>query len=720
MARRGTFLMSADPDSHAFGRGLAWAGLLLLGLLGFGGAAARPGGLLLGLPGLLAVAGVLAALGLVRLLAGPRSLLPCAGLALVPLLLLSGLPVPGRAALSGPPLLALLLAGLAVGLAGSRSRLPGRLFFPVVLLVYLGVSMRVQLQVGPEGDEPHYLMVADSLLRDHDVSLEKDYREGRYYAFYDRPLLPHYRVRGKGGEIYSIHAVGLSLVILPAYALGGYPAVSFFMALLAALTAREIRLGLRQVASEPAADGLAWAIALSPPLIHYAGLVFTEVPAALLVAAGLRHGGGTGTERPWRSLALGAALAFLPWLNVRYAPLAAILLAYAFLGRPSLRRAAALALPALASAVCLAAYHHALYGFFDPRRVYGRRPELALATLRDGLPGLLLDQEFGLLVYAPLFALAVPGLWLLFRQGARRALTVLALVLTVLLVAGSWPMWRGGFNPPARFLVPVIPALALALAAKLRRGLSAPAALLLGFSLFTGLAGAAEPRLVDRDRDGTAPLFRADSGAEEWTRLLPGYVLAEPDRGRLAAVWAVALGLAALAPSGPATGRGFAGAALGLLASCGVAGHLSGRASEGRDAIRVLGKPALAVPGWRLAARDVAVWTPRQLGWGPVYEPHRHAGGAVLGGRLPLAPGTYRMELTVSGPPMRVAPLLELSPEPAGGGRSVPLEMEGPHLVASFEVRPQERAMSLLLRGGDALVLRQVRLMAQPFRSPPV
>src|SRR5439155_374140 len=81
---------------------------------------------------------------------------------------------------------------------------------------------RVQAQVGPEGDEPHYLMVADSLLRDHDLSLERDYAEGRYRAFHPAPLEPHYRVRGRGGEIYSLHAVGLSLLVLPAYALAGY------------------------------------------------------------------------------------------------------------------------------------------------------------------------------------------------------------------------------------------------------------------------------------------------------------------------------------------------------------------------------------------------------------------------------------------------------------------------------------------------------------------
>ena len=48
-----------------------------------------------------------------------------------------------------------------------------------VLVVAAG---RTHARVGPQGDEPHYLMVAESLLRDGDLSLERDYAEGRYAA----------------------------------------------------------------------------------------------------------------------------------------------------------------------------------------------------------------------------------------------------------------------------------------------------------------------------------------------------------------------------------------------------------------------------------------------------------------------------------------------------------------------------------------------------------
>src|SRR5262249_40893649 len=255
---------------------------------------------------------------------------------------------------------------------------------------------------------------------------------------------------------------------------------------------------------------------------------------------------GTGTPPlgARQAAALGAAIAVLPWLNVRYAPLAVLLLAFLLWTRPGVRTAAALVAPSLVSAVGIGFYHFVLYGFFDPRQVYGRRPELSLSILPEGLPGLLLDQEFGLLVYAPVFALAVPGFFHAWRKDARQGAVLLALVAVVLGTASTWPMWRGGWNPPARFLVPVIPALALAVAARLRRGMRVGGVFLIGWALGTGLLGSWEPRLVHRDRDETAPFFRHHSGAEEWTPLLPGFVLADPDRYRLSAVWIVALATA--------------------------------------------------------------------------------------------------------------------------------------------------------------------------------
>jgi hypothetical protein len=685
-----------------------WVALLALFGLGAGGAAAWPGGFLIGLPGAASAGLVLAGVGLLVALTRGAGAGPALGLVLPALLLLAGARLPGVGAFSGPPLLALGLAGAVAALAHARPRIARFAFFPAVLALYTIVSIRGQVQVGPRGDEPHYLMVAESILRDHDLSLEKDYAEGRYRVFHDEALEPHYRVRGKGGEIYSLHAVGLSLLILPAYALGGYPAASFLMAVLAALLAREIRELVRDWSgSDGLAEGVGWAVALSPPLVHYAGLVFTEIPAALGVAFAMRRLSRESRASPW---AVGAVVAFLPWLNVRYAPLAALLLAYGVWNRRGTRDRVALLAPMAVSAAAIAAYHFVLYGFFDPRRVYGRRPEFALRTLPEGFPGLLLDQEFGLLVYAPLFALALPGFLELRRKDRRVTLVGLGLVGVVVLTAGTWPMWRGGWNPPARFLVPIVPVLALAVAAVLRRGLTAGATLLLGWSLWIGATGVVDPRLVHRDRDGTAPIFRAASGAEEWTRLLPGYVLGEPDRRRLALVWATALALALPWRHRSITAGRMAVAVLGFMAAAGVASSLSDGRSEGRDAVRLMGRPAMAVPGWALSRSWPARWGPEALDWGSLFEPHRYPEGVVLGGRLPLPPGGY--ELRLDGDMFgSEGPGVEVQPDRPGA----PWRRAGRAAGAVlFDVREADGPVTLRLRGGGPLLLKAVDLRFQP------
>ena len=132
-----------------------------------------------------------------------------------------------------------------------------------------------------------------------------------------------------------------------------------------------------------------------------------------------------------------------------------------------------------------------------------------------------------------------------------------------------------------------------------------------------------------------------------------GYVLTETarDRGPLTLVWGLALVVAVLPrrrgrDGPPADGAGrLALATAGMLAAAGVASVVSHGQSGGRDAVRVVGRPALEVPGWSVTAQAGARWGPEVLTWGPVYEPHRHPGGAVLGERLPLRPGRYTLRL---------------------------------------------------------------------------
>jgi hypothetical protein len=681
----------------------------LLVLLAGAGAARGDGSIVLGRPGVTAIALAITAAAFAFYRGLDRWVV--AGLLVAPLLILL---VPRSAAAgvsSGPPLYA--LAAAAIFVLGPPWRRLRPFFFPVVLAVYVAFSLGVQRTVGPQGDEPHYLMVAESLLHDHDLSLEKDYQEGRYHAFFKGDsLAPHFRVRGRHGEIYSLHAVGLSLLILPAYAIGGYPAASLFMAVLAAAAAEAIRRLLRAAVDEGEADtaeAIAWVVALSPPLLHFAGLVFTEVPAALVVAWALREGLRAAEIPTARAWAVAAAIASLPWLNVRYGIVAVLLWAFWIWLRPRGAVVVAHVTAAVVSAGALMAYHFVLYGFFDPRRVYGRQREFSFETLRWGAPGLLLDQEFGLLIYAPVFVLALPGLVRLARRHQKLAIAGCLLVGIVFLTAAAWPMWRGGFNPPARFLVPIVPVLAVGVAAWVGERRSAATALLVGWGFFTGLGAVANPSLVHRDRDGTAPFFRAESGATEWTRLLPRYVLFEPDRHRLAAIWASLLLIAVLRSRKEARPASLAIGVLLLAAAAEMAARASIARAGGREAVHVL-RPGAS-----------ATWTTSDLTWGPVYEPHRHSGQAAIGERLGLAAGLYRLRLvgtTLGG--AGVAPSLRLI---GREGRPMGLSAcadEETGWICAFAVPAGTPEVSLVLEGGSTFEIKQIRLAFNPEDGPAV
>jgi hypothetical protein len=711
------------------------AAVAFLAAASAGGAALHPSGVSIGLPStggwaLAAFAGALIWTLKCRGLGG--FLLPLAGLALAAF-------VPGAAPLllfSGRPLAIFVLAALVMALSSGRFRLPRAALLPAFFAIYASVAYQAQARVGPDGDEPQYLMVAESLVTDQDLVLDEDFRLERYRAFYSRPLEPHFRIRGPEGQIYSLHAVGLSVLILPAYALFGYPGASFFMALVAALLIREIR---RLVAALSGDDGLAdasaWVVGLSPPIIHFAGLIFTEVPAALLLCVGLRTAAlGANT----RSALIAAVCAgALPWLNVRYAILsAAIVLALAWRiwesGRASspidrARGAVAPAIVLVASALALCLYHFALWGFFDPRRIYGRRREFSLDILPEGLPGLFFDQEFGLFVYAPIFVLALPGWFRLWRRHRGLAAAALLASCGVIATASVWPMWRGGFNPPARFLLPLVPVLAASMALMSQTRLRPTVALLAGFGLWTGIFGAMNIETVHRDRDGVAPFFRAQSGAREWTNALPSFVLSEDRPTRALAIpWAGLLVLAFAVASRPfdqgekvPRHRDSLLPTAAFMAVAVLCDAWSPRErSPERDAVRLLGRPSILVPSLQFEPITEAIWPVKLF-----FEPHRSPAGFAFARALALAPGRYSVSLGTADAidaEAGAVTMLMVRDRRTGESQRGPMAMTGvsgaggggdePHpLMGTFDVA-QHGVFDLALLGGSPRSFQTARL----------
>ena len=75
-----------------------------------------------------------------------------------------------------------------------------------------------------------------------------------------------------------------------------------------------------------------------------------------------------------------------------------------------------------------------------------------------GLAGLLFDQRFGVLTYAPVLGLALIGIGaMLVKPGSRRLGLELVFVITpYLLTVTHFAMWWGGWSAPARFFTPIL------------------------------------------------------------------------------------------------------------------------------------------------------------------------------------------------------------------------------------------------------------------------
>src|SRR5918994_908393 len=132
------------------------------------------------------------------------------------------------------------------------------------------------------GDEPHYLLAAESIVQDGDVDVLDEYAARAYADFYPYELGRHGRTTE--GRLNEPHGVGFPLLIAPAYAIGGAKGVELFLAAIAALA---VALGYTlalPAAPDPWALGAALSVGLSPPFVAYGSAVYPELAAGTALA----------------------------------------------------------------------------------------------------------------------------------------------------------------------------------------------------------------------------------------------------------------------------------------------------------------------------------------------------------------------------------------------------------------------------------------------------
>jgi hypothetical protein len=206
-------------------------------------------------------------------------------------------------------------------------------------------------------------------------------------------------------------------------------------------------------------------------------------------------------------------------------------------------------------------FHHATWIF---SRVHSAENPLGLRSPHwERAVDLLWGGKRGLLFYAPILILALPGWVVLARRRLwGMAAVSLAVVASVFVVNLSYPEWTGGWSTGPRLLVPMLPFAMLPVAALLAAGgretawLAAVLALAGGvvILLFLGIGGRVPQDIPDPLREAVGPLWRGDPlppwtygrrftrNAVDW--LAPATVARLPERWRGLQFLPLALGQA--------------------------------------------------------------------------------------------------------------------------------------------------------------------------------
>jgi hypothetical protein len=343
-------------------------------------------------------------------------------------------------------------------------------FVAVLLAGQLAVGMRASRTASVTGDEPFYLLTTQSLASDHDLDLADDYAHHEERRFWDGTV-PLWRqmTADRRGRLLSPHDPGLSILILPAYVLGGLDGARRFLVVLWALAmALATLLAVRLRAPPMLAAVAAIAVGVGAPGIVYASQVYPEGPAALLVAAALL----LITDDRARPILAAAVLIALPWLGFKYLPLVAVLAA-AFAWRHSRRGhlsrqklLVALLVGLLAGAHYVWWHLHTFGGLtpYASNIVFSGEGSARIVADHLGqggrsyrLYGLFLDARFGLFRWFPIALVAVAGI-------RRQNVLVATIVLTTVVVGTFASITMMGWWFPARMLVAGLPALVVLVA----------------------------------------------------------------------------------------------------------------------------------------------------------------------------------------------------------------------------------------------------------------
>lgn len=375
-----------------------------------------------------------------------------------------------------------------VGLGARWMRLPGRTRTAVLILLLcllcfgllFGLVGRFKGTTTTQGDEPHYLLVTESILRDGDVYLTNNYEAQQYRPYFEQKITLWHVTHGKNGRFVSTHPMFLSLLVLPGFWAFGYTGAALTMIILMSLAAMFTFLITDRFVTRTVAAGVTLFLFFTYPLLFFARLIYPETLGVFLVALGIWSAWRLKETRgrPLYAVLLGLSAGGMILAHPKFVAVTISFVALFFIVRPKkdLKLALWFAAPLAACVLLLLILTDIAFGLKIVQGLTasgGSKFQGGYWGTNSvwGIAGMYLDRAWGLLIFAPVYALFGYGLacqktawewdrwWVFFP---------ICIGLHTM-VLGIFQSWNGGAAPVQRYLVPLAPLLIVCIALFLDR-----------------------------------------------------------------------------------------------------------------------------------------------------------------------------------------------------------------------------------------------------------
>ncbi|MBN1288252.1 MAG: hypothetical protein JXA49_01260 [Actinobacteria bacterium] len=369
------------------------------------------------------------------------------------------------------------------GWTGLSSRSRAAVFLFLTCLIIYTVIMLVfpQYNGAPltQGDEPHYLMINESILRDFDLELTNNYKAEQYRPYFDQDIELWHIAKVNEDRFVSTHPMFLSLLVLPAFRLFGYRGAAFTMILFTALAAAFTFLIADRFTRRAVAMTVTLVLFMTYPVLLYSRLIYPETVGLFLIALATWSGWRLMVSgRTVHAVVGGLCAGILMLLHPKFFPLSIALFILFLIVRPTkdMRLLAAWLIPASACIALLLVLTGITYG---PNLLKGLTASGGSKFQGGfwgtnsvwGIAGMYLDRAWGLFIFAPVYLLFPLGLSLQnnrFEWDNWWKYFLVCIVLQTLFM-GTFQSWNGGAAPAQRYVLPLVPLFTVCIALFLDR-----------------------------------------------------------------------------------------------------------------------------------------------------------------------------------------------------------------------------------------------------------